>query len=187
MNACRIVDLTPESTELIQQTAVIAHKASQSISKIWLPTVEEAIEEIYDSFNDDGISRVLMDGDLVLAWVGAVPQFDGRVVEIHPLIVAQEHQGRGLGRQMVNCVEAWAQAQGALTLWVGTSDETNATSLSEANLYENPGEAIANFRLLATHPCGFWLKLGFQITGILPDAEGVGKPNIILSKALLAS
>jgi aminoglycoside 6'-N-acetyltransferase I len=186
MEPFRIVDLTTQDTELIQQTAQVAYEASQSISKIWLPTVEAAVEEIDESFERNGISQVLLDGERVAAWVGAFPQFSSRVVEIHPLIVAKAYQGRGLGRWMVNQVEAWARGQGALTLWIGTSDETNATSLAGVNLYENPGDAISSFRQLAAHPCGFWLKLGFQIVGVMPDAEGMGKPNIMMAKSLSA-
>ncbi|MGG6240963.1 GNAT family N-acetyltransferase [Nodosilinea sp. AN01ver1] len=184
MQPFRIVDLIPEDKELIQQTAQIAFEASQSISKIWLPTVEAAIEEVHESLKREGISQVLLDGDRVAAWVGASLQFSERVLEIHPLIVARAYQGNGLGRRMVNHVEAWARQRGALTLWIGTSDETRATSLSGVDLYENPGAAIANFHQLAPHPCGFWLRLGFCIVGILPDAEGVGKPSIMMAKPL---
>ena len=86
--------------------------ASQSISKIWLPTVEAAIEEVHESLEREGISQVMLDGDQVAAWIGASLQFSGRVVEIHPLIVARAYQGKGLGRRMVNQVEAWTRQQG---------------------------------------------------------------------------
>lgn len=184
MEPFRIVDLTPEDAELIQQTAQVAYEASQSISKIWLPTVEAAIEEVHESLEREGISQVLLDGDWVVAWVGASLQFSGRVVEIHPLVVARAYQGNGLGRLMVNHVEAWARQRGALTLWIGTSDETNATSLSGVDLYENPGATIAEFHQIALHPCGFWLRLGFRIVGVLPDAEGIGRPSIMMAKPL---
>jgi len=184
MEPFRIVDLTPEDAKLIQQTAQVAYEASQSISKIWLPTVEAAIEEVHESLEREGISQVMLDGDQVAAWIRASLQFSGRVVEIHPLIVARAYQGKGLGRRMVNQVEAWTRQQGALTLWIGTSDETNATSLAGVDLYENPGTAIANFQQVAPHPCGFWLRLGFRIVGILPDAEGIGKPSIMMAKPL---
>ena len=184
MEPFRIVDLKAEDTELIQQTAQVTYEVSQSISKIWLPTVEAAIEEVHESLEREGLSQVLLDDERVAAWVGASLQFSGRVVEIHPLIVAKAYQGKGLGRRMVHHVEAWARQRGALTLWIGTSDETNATSLSGVDLYENPGTVIANFHQLAPHPCGFWLRLGFRIVGLLPDAEGFGKPNIRMAKPL---
>ncbi|MBE9137019.1 GNAT family N-acetyltransferase [Nodosilinea sp. LEGE 07088] len=184
MEPFRTVDLTPRDAELIQQTAKVAYEASKSISKIWLPTVEAAIEEVHESLEREGISQVLLDGHRVAAWIGASPQFSGRVVEIHPLIVARGYHGKGLGRWMVNQVEAWARQQGALTLWIGTSDETHATSLSGVNLYENTGPVIASFHQVAPHPCGFWLRLGFHIVGVLPDAEGIGKPSIMMAKPL---
>jgi aminoglycoside 6'-N-acetyltransferase I len=148
MERFRIVGLNPEDAGLIQQAAQIAFETSQSISKIWLPTVEVAMEKVHESLEREGISQVLVDGNRVVAGVGAFRQFSGRVVEIHPLIVARAEQGKDLGRRMVNHVEAWGREQGALTLLIGTSDETNATSLSGVDLYGNVGDAIANFHQL---------------------------------------
>lgn len=136
MEPFRITDLNPEDAGLIQQTAQVAYEASQSISKIWLPTVEAAVEEIYDSFERNGISQVLLDGERVAAWVGAFPQFSGRVVEIHPLMVAKAYQGRGLGRWMVNQVEVWAREQGAMTRKIGNTYPT-AVFISQ-KLYQFP-------------------------------------------------
>jgi aminoglycoside 6'-N-acetyltransferase I len=184
MNPFRLVDLTSANNALIQQTAHVAYAASQSLSTTWLPTIADAVEEVLESLSHEGISHVLLDQQRVVAWVSAFPQFNGRVVEIHPLIVAQAYQGQGWGRRMVNHVEAWAKAQGALTLWLSTSDEANATSLSDCDLYADPGDAIARFHQSAPHPCGFWQKLGFQIVGVLPDAEGRGQPSIMLAKSL---
>jgi len=32
------------------------------------------------------------------------------------------------------------------------------------------------------HPVNFYLKLGYVIVGIIPDANGMGKPDILLAK-----
>ena len=184
MENARIVDLNPEDAGSIQQTAQLAYEASQSISKIWLPSLDDAIEEVQDSFEtEDGISRVLMVGDRVAAWIGAAPTF-GKIIEIHPLLVHPAYQQQGLGKRLVTHVIDWAQQRGALTLSVSTSDETQATSLSGVNLYENPGEAIANFHIVKSHPVGFWLKMGFSIIGVLPDVDGIGIPSIMLAQSL---
>ena len=128
MNNFRIVDLKPEDTQLIQQTGQLALETSQSISKIWLPTLEDALEEVHDSLEEeDGISWVLMDNDTVVAWIGAFPMF-GKIVEIHPLLVHMTYQNQGLGRRLVTDVTTWARQQSVLTLFLSTSDETNATS-----------------------------------------------------------
>ena len=41
-------------------------------------------------------------------------------------------------------------------------------------------EAIV--RNLGQHPYEFYLRLGFRIAGVLPDANGRGKPDIFLAK-----
>ena len=33
-----------------------------------------------------------------------------------------------------------------------------------------------------SHAYEFWLSVGFRIIGVMPDAEGVGKPGIHLAK-----
>ena len=32
------------------------------------------------------------------------------------------------------------------------------------------------------HPANFYLKLGYVIVGIIPDANGMGKPDILMAK-----
>jgi aminoglycoside 6'-N-acetyltransferase I len=56
------------------------------------------------------------------------------------------------------------------------------TSLSDVDLYENTWEKIRDIRNLKGHPFGFYQKLGYIITGVVPDANGHGKPDIIMSK-----
>ena len=32
------------------------------------------------------------------------------------------------------------------------------------------------------HPAGFYLRMGFEIVGLIPDANGPGKPDILMAK-----
>ncbi len=119
-----------------------------------------------------------------VAWIGVIPHNSGRVWEIHPIAVRTEDQGKGYGRRLVLDIEQLADVNGVLTLFAGTSDETAATSLFGANLYDDPLSAMANIRAEGMHAYKFWLSVGFRIVGVLPDAEGVGRPGIHLAKSV---
>jgi aminoglycoside 6'-N-acetyltransferase I len=43
-------------------------------------------------------------------------------------------------------------------------------------------EKIANIQNYKGHPYEFYLKCGYTITGVMPDANGRGKPDIIMGK-----
>jgi len=108
--------------------------------------------------------------------------YGGRVWELHPLVVSGSHRRRGIGRALVEDLERLVAARGALTLWAGSDDENNETTLSGRDLYPDIPESIRTIRNLGDHPYEFYLRLGFRIAGVLPDANGRGKPDIFLAK-----
>ena len=118
----------------------------------------------------------------VLGWIGALPEYEGNAWELHPLIVHPAHQGKGIGRALVADLEEQVRARDGLTLYLGTDDEDFMTSLSQVDLYENPWEHIANIRNLKGHPYEFYQKMGFTIVGVIPDANGWNKPDIMMAK-----
>jgi aminoglycoside 6'-N-acetyltransferase I len=66
---------------------------------------------------------------------------------------------------------------------LGSDDENGETSLSSVDLYADVPAAIRSFtKLRGEHPGEFYLRLGFQIVGVLPDANGRGKPDIFFAK-----
>ena len=68
---------------------------------------------------------------------------------------------------------------------LGTDDNTGMTSLSGVDLYSEIPRHLAEVRDLGRgHPFGFYLKLGFVITGVMPDANGPGRPDIYMSKRI---
>lgn len=81
-------------------------------------------------------------------------------------------------------LERQVKERGGLTIWAGSDDEAGLTSLSGVDLFSNPLEHIARIRNLRRHPYEFYLKNGFTIVGVMPDANGPGKPDIFLAKSL---
>ncbi len=79
-------------------------------------------------------------------------------------------------------LEERVQEQGGLTLWLGTDDEADMTSLSGVDLYPNVWEHVAQIQNLRRHPYEFYKKVGFVIVGVLPDANGRGRPDILMAK-----
>ncbi|HNB53084.1 MAG TPA: GNAT family N-acetyltransferase [Anaerolineales bacterium] len=145
---------------------------------------DAAMEEIEEMIAPDRICRAAIDkatGE-VLGWIGGIPEYDGNVWELHPLAVRPDLQRRGIGRALVADFEEQVRARGGITIMLGSDDVDEMTTLSQVNLYENPWEHIPNIRNLKGHPYEFYQKLGFTITGVVPDANGPGKPDILMSK-----
>ncbi len=184
----QIIDLRPDDEPVIQQVAalVVAGFAAHS-PEAW-PTLEDALEEVRESFGDGRISRVALDErGRALGWVGGISQYRGRVWELHPLVVDVAHHGQGIGQALVADLEAQVRARGGLTMTLGTDDEDGRTTLSGVNLYPNVWEHIARIQNPGHHPYEFYQKQGFVIVGVMPDANGLGKPDILMAKSLARS
>lgn len=55
------------------------------------------------------------------------------------------------------------------------------TNLFGHDIYSDPVSAIANIEATGSNPCTFWLRAGFKVVGLMPAAEGLGKPGIHLA------
>jgi len=177
-----IIALNSEDNWLIHQAAEVLWMAFQPHWPAAWPDLEAAFEEVNEMVQPERICRVALHGDTVLGWVGGIPQYDGNVWELHPLAVHPEYQRQGVGRALVKDFEAQVKARGGLTITLGSDDEDEMTSLSGVDLFTNPWEHIAQIRNFKGHPYEFYQKLGYTITGVVPDANGRGKPDILMSK-----
>jgi aminoglycoside 6'-N-acetyltransferase I len=148
------------------------------------PTIESAREEVARVIAE-GFARAALDADLLLGWIGGLPEYNGRVWELHPLVVRAEYRLRGIGRALTEAFEAEARTRGGFTATLGTDDDSGMTSLSDADLYSDVPAHIAGLHDLGRkHPFLFYARLGYVVTGIMPDANGPGKPDIYMSKSL---
>ena len=178
----RITDLQPDDEQIIRQAAALLVAGFQDA---W-PTLELALAEVRACLQPERFGRVAIgNARRVLGWVGAMPHYDGRVWEVHPLVVAPAFQRQGIGRRLVADVEARARERGGLTLWAGADDQDGRTSLSGVDLYEDLPRRLASVENLGGHPYESYQRLGFTIVGVMPDASGFGKPDIYLAKRIM--
>ncbi|MDD3692912.1 MAG: GNAT family N-acetyltransferase [Oscillospiraceae bacterium] len=149
------------------------------------PAAEIARAVINTLLAPNRVCLCAVDGnDNVVGIVGGLPDYDGFVWEMHPLVVKKTHQGHGIGRRLVRALEREAGARGALTIILGTDDMDSATSLSDVNLYDNTGGRIANMTCRKRHAYRFYKKCGYRAIGVIPDANGPGKPDILMGKRI---
>jgi len=93
--------------------------------------------------------------------------------------------GDGNRTGLVAAFESEARNRGALTVTLGTDDNTDMTSLSGVDLYRDRPRHLAEIHDLGRgHLFAFYLNVGFVITGVMPDANGPGRPDIYMSKSL---
>lgn len=175
--------INPASVTEMDALAHLTFDAFKRHAPTWLPSKNDAERCVRQATEKGRLNRVLIDVDhQPKGWIGVIPINHGRLWEIHPLVVSLESQGRGYGRMLVVEVERLAHHYGVLGLVVGTSDETGATSLSKLDLYADPLKAMSMLTGSEQHPVTFWMKVGFKVVGIVPDAEGRDKPGITLAK-----
>jgi aminoglycoside 6'-N-acetyltransferase I len=83
---------------------------------------------------------------------------------------------------IVSDFEEQARAAGALTVMLGTDDEFRGTSLYGEDLYPDIAARISSITNVDNHPFEFYQKCGYVIIGLVPDANGFGRPDIIMGK-----
>lgn len=150
------------------------------------PDLPSALSEVRASLDPERISRVARDADgTVVGWIGGISQYDGNVWELHPLVVDPARQGQGIGRALVRDFEEQVRARGALTIILGTDDDSGQTTLADVDLFPNVWEHIQAIRPVRRHPYAFYQRLGYHIVGVIPDANGLGKPDILMAKSLV--
>jgi aminoglycoside 6'-N-acetyltransferase I len=176
----KIIDLPPND-KAIQQTADLLFE-SFGKPDAW-PTIESALDEVQESLTDGRLSRVAVDeAGNVIGWIGGISQYDGNVWELHPLAVSQAHREQGVGSALVKDFESVVRERGGVTIILGTDDIGNQTTLGGIDLYPDVWQHIKTIQNLRGHPYEFYQKLGYAIVGVVPDANGLGKPDISMAK-----
>jgi aminoglycoside 6'-N-acetyltransferase I len=149
-------------------------------------TKDEALEEVHEMLDEERILRIALDEDnRVVGWIGGIAAYEPFAWELHPLVVHPDQQGKGIGRALIADFEAQVKARGGISIMLGTDDETEMTSLGGVDVYPDPLEHLRNLRNLRRHPYQFYEKCGYVLVGIIPDANGFGKPDILMAKRVI--
>lgn len=168
------------SDQLVQAAQIL----TDSIPEGW-PTLRDALDEINRLLVPENTLLAAVENEVVVGWGGILPEYGGKVFELHPLAVRSDRRGQGIGSAIVAALEDEARRRGGLTIRVGADDERDGgeTSLANADLYDDLPGKIRDFSP-GTHQSGFYMKLGYKIIGVMPDVNGPGKPDIFLGKRL---
>ena len=179
----KILSLHADDEKIIQQAAQLMVDAFREHWPDAWPTLEEGLKEVHEMLENEQICRVAVDENVdLLGIIGGIPTYDGHVWELHPLAVQPSMQGQGIGRALIEDFEEQVRSRGALTITLGSDDEDSMTSLANVDLYENLWEKVRDIRNRKHHPYEFYQKMGYIITGVVIDANGIGKPDILMSK-----
>ncbi|MBL8155546.1 MAG: GNAT family N-acetyltransferase [Anaerolineae bacterium] len=185
MDWLEIVQLTAQQPDLLRQAAALLPRLFPHADD-W-QTLDGALAEIQHIL-DEGAAFAAVEGERLLGWIGALSVYDGHVWELHPLGVDPAFQGQGIGRRLVERLEEAARAVGVSTMMLGTDDEDDRTTLSLVDdLYADLWGHIARLRNLDErnpHPFSFYEQLGYRVVGIIPDANGPRKPDILMGKSM---
>lgn len=177
-----VVDLASQSENTREQAANLL--VEHFDGPLGWPDLDSARDEVARVLHE-GFARAMLDSSTLIGWIGGLPEYNGRVWELHPMVVHASFRRRGVGRTLVTAFESEARNRGALTATLGTDDNTGMTSLAGVDLYRDLPRHLAELHDLGRgHPFGFYRKLGYVITGVMPDANGPGRPDIYMSKSL---
>ena len=178
-----IEDLTATDSGRIEEAAKLLHAAFSPLG-VWT-TLTEARQEVLDSVGADRVSRVARSTQgSVIGWIGAIREYDGLVWQLHPIVVDAAQRRLGVGRALVTDLEIILAARGGLTLWAGSDDLVGETTLGGVDLYSALPGALDTVHSWGNHPLPFYRRVGFHIIGVMPDANGPGRPDIFLAKRL---
>ena len=148
-------------------------------------TLSDAMDELSELLNGEATLLAAVENGEVVGWCGIRPEYRGNIFELHPLAVRGDRQHKGIGRLLMENIEKAARERGGLVIFLGADDERpgGETSLANVDLFDNLPKHIQEFEP-GTHQTAFYLKLGYKIVGVVPDANGIGKPDIFMAKRL---
>lgn len=173
-------------TEFDREDKVLRGQLAEVLLQTWPKEYsEEPLEKVAELLADDRIAVAALEEDELVGFIGAIPQYGTTGWELHPLVVRDTYHRQRIGMRLVDFLEKEITSKGGITVYLGTDDLGHETSLSDVDLYQDTFEAIKNIKNLKNHPYEFYEKQGYKIVGVIPDANGWQKPDILMAKRLI--
>lgn len=160
-------------------------EAAELLRQAWPHSYGDCAEkEVVECLAEEKVAMAVVEDDRLVGFVGASPEYGVTAWELHPLVVSAERRLRGIGTLLCLELEQVLKERGCLTIYLGSDDETGSTTLGNTDLFDDTFEKIKDIRNLKRHPFEFYQKVGYRIVGVIPDANGIGKPDIWLAKSI---
>lgn len=181
----KLIDLKKAGIRRREEAAVLLRDGFVGTGAYDWADLRNCRASVEDAFSPGYIVIGAVEDDLLVGWIGGQPMYQDFTWEISPLVVAPALQRQGIGRALMLALEERCRAKGVTTMFLGSDDENFRTSASEGDLYADIAGAIAGLTVRTHHPFPFYQKLGYRVIGLLPDANGSGKPDIFMAKRLV--
>jgi len=182
-NAVETIPFDATSLSQRQDAAAILVAALAHVPSAW-KNMKDAQGEVATFFgNPERLAIGAVEEGRLVGWIGAI-RHSAHAWELHPLVVHPARQGRGCGTHLVVALEDAARRAGACTIWLGTDDDFGGTNLFGQDVYPDVSEHLRRLAPTAGHPFTFYRRLGYTVVGVIPDADGPGKPDILMAKRM---
>jgi len=179
----RIVDLAQLDAAGRAEAARILRDALSHMPSAFNGPNEAEAEVERMMIDEDRLGFAAFEGDALAGWMGGLRTYE-HGWELHPLVVDPARQRRGIGALLVETLEAAARLEGALTLYLGTDDDYGGTNLFGRDLFPGVLEKARTLEPVTDHAFGFYLRLGYEVVGVMPDVNGPGRPDILMAKRI---
>ncbi|BAK88619.1 aminoglycoside acetyltransferase [Pseudomonas aeruginosa NCGM2.S1] len=174
-----------DSEKYITQAAEILFDVFSHINFDSWPSLQKATETVIECISAENICIGILINDELCGWVGLREMYK-KTWELHPMVIKKKHQNKGFGKILIFETEKKAKERNLEGIVLGTDDETFRTTLSMSELNnENIFHEIKNIKNLKNHPFEFYEKCGYSIIGVIPNANGKNKPDILMWKNIM--
>jgi aminoglycoside 6'-N-acetyltransferase I len=178
----RIVEFANLDDIQLARAALVLREALPSPAAYKAPGEAEAeVARVRDHADRFGYAALI--GSELAGWIGAVRGYS-HSLELHPLVVDGPRRRHGVGTVLVAALEQRARADGYLALHLGADDDFGGTSLFGLDLFPGVLDKARQISASYRHPLEFYRRCGLEVVGLIPNANGLGKPDILTSKAI---